>query len=616
MIAGALLVVLVVALVWTPAPAAGPPVVTNISVSESAGRLELGIQATGPIAYRSFTLGDPDRIVVDVHDATDGLPRDIMSVKKGPVDSIRVSQFTVRPPVVRVVLVLTRPAAADVSMAAPATVLVAFGTPRPTAAAPSSTPPAVPAAGGIPAAVTSGITTTPAPGHVPLRAVSAGPPGIAVVQGQIGTSTGPSGILLNLDLRNASLPDVIDALARLCGINIVTDSSVTGQVTIHLVGVTCEETLTFLLAANSLGSRRIGDTLIVQPAAKLAPPPAGPIVVVYRLQYLQPPVANTEPLVGSVGATSAGGSGVSGGAGPVQKNVQALVALFQGTGAGVGYDDRTNSLIVTGTPDQQAAVQALLRQLDVPLNQIVVQTLVVDITVTALTDLGVEWSLVSGSVSTPFEFSEVSAPPAGFLAIQPILRDALFAKIHLFEQQGLAKVLSDPQISTFDGQEALIFAGDQIPINNTTTAGNPPVTSETVTFQPIGVTLKVVPKVNADRTINVSVHPVVTTATSFTPPTPTNPSGLPNISIREAVTQLTVGNGDTIVIGGLMRYSDVTTMTKLPYLGDLPFIGALFRLQNTVHTETEVIILMTPSILATAAPASAPAAPPVPIPSH
>ncbi len=312
---------------------------------------------------------------------------------------------------------------------------------------------------------------------MPLQAASAGPPGIAVVQGQIGASTGSSGILLNLDLRNASLPDVIDALARLCGINIVTDSSVAGQVTIHLVGVTCEETLTFLLEANSLGSRRIGDTLIVEPAAKLAPPPAGPIVIVYRLQYLQPPFANTEPLVGSVGATSAGGSGVSGGAGPVQKNVQVLVALFKGTGVSVGYDDRTNSLIVTGTPDQQAAVQALLRQLDVPLNQIVVQTLVVDITVTALSDLGVEWSLVSGSVSTPFEFSEVSAPPAGFLAIQPILRDALFAKIHLFEQQGLAKVLSDPQISTFDGQEALIFAGDQIPINNTTTAGNPPVTS-------------------------------------------------------------------------------------------------------------------------------------------
>ncbi len=448
-LAGALLVVLVVGLVWSPAPAAGPPAITNISVDESAGRLELGIQATGPVAYRTFTLGDPDRIVVDIHDATDALPRDIMPIKKGPVDTIRVSQFTTRPAVVRVVFVLVRPTAADVSMSAPATVMVAFGTPKaaaPAAAAPPSAAPPAPAAGDIPAAVTAGITTTPAPSRVPLRAVSAGPPGIDVVQGQIGTSTGPTGVLLNLDLRNASLPDVIDALARLCGINIVTDSSVSGSVTIHLVGVTCEETLTFLLEANSLGSRRIGSTLIIEPASKLAPPPAGPVVVVYHLQYLQPPIANVEPLVGSVGATSAGGAGVSGGAGPVQKNVQALTSLFTGTGASVGYDDRTNSLVVTGTPDMQAAVQALLRQLDVPLGQVVVQALVVDITTTALTDLGVEWSIVSGSVSTPFEFSEVSAPPAGSLAIQPILRDALFAKIHLFAQQGLAKVLSDPRL--------------------------------------------------------------------------------------------------------------------------------------------------------------------------
>ena len=126
----------------------------------------------------------------------------------------------------------------------------------------------------------------------------------------------------------------------------------------------------------------------------------------------------------------------------------------------------------------------------------------------------------------------------------------------MFAQQGLAKVLSDPRLATFDGQEALIFAGDQIPITNTTTAGNPPVTSETVTFQPIGVTLKVVPKVNADRTISVVGAPGGDDGDVVYRSTPTNPNGLPNISIREAVTQLTVADGDTIVIGGLMRYSE------------------------------------------------------------
>lgn len=421
---------------------------------------------------------------------------------------------------------------------------------------------------------------------------------------------------LNLDLHDAVLADVLDALARLCGLNIVTDNAVTGKVTLHLVGVTCPEALGFLLDANGLAYRRVGETLIVQPASKLTPPPAAPVVRVYKLQYLQPPLAQPEPLVGSVGATSAGGAGISGGAGRVQKDVGALLDLFRGTGATLGYDDRTNALVVTGTPTQQEAVQALLQQLDVPIGQVVVQATVVDITSTSLKDLGIEWSVLQGGTGTPFTFQEVppltpgptqptspSGLPAGVLGLQPISRDLLLAKLHAFVSEGHAKVLSDPRIATFDGQEALIFAGDQIPVVNTTTAGNPPVTTSTVTFQPVGVTLKIIPKVNADRTLSIQVHPVVTTVTSFTQPTPQNPSGLPNISIREAVTSLRVGDGDSIVLGGLMKYSDISTLKKVPLLGDLPFLGALFRLTTINHSESEVVILMTPRILGMPAPA-------------
>jgi len=497
-----------------------------------------------PVTYRTFTLGNPDRVVVDIRGAVDGLSRDVIPVHKGPVDQIRVSQFADHPPSVRVVVDLSRPVAADVAMSAPAIVTVGFALPgagggaHVPAAGPASAqaavgnPPASPrVAPSAPATAGDGSQTS---GTAP-RGVAAGPGGIEIAQTGV---RGAAGITLNLDLRDADLPGVIDALARLCSMNVVTDSSVTGKVTIHLVGVTCQQAVTFLLEANGLGSRRIGETLIVQAASKLAPPPPGPVVQVYRLQYLQPPISTVEPLVGTVGATTSGGSGVSGGAGPLPKNVGALTGLFQGTGALVGYDDRTNSLVVTGTPDQQAAVQALLRQLDVPIGQVVVTALVVDITNKSLKDLGIEWNTDAGSVSLPFSFSEATAPPPGSLAIQPILRDALFAKIHAFIQNGSAKVLSDPRLATYDGQEALIFAGDQIPIVNTTTAGEPPVTTETVTFQPIGVTLKIIPKVNADRTISVQVHPVVTVATSFTPATPQNPNGLPIISIREAVTTL------------------------------------------------------------------------------
>jgi type II secretory pathway component GspD/PulD (secretin) len=308
-----------------------------------------------------------------------------------------------------------------------------------------------------------------------------------------------------------------------------------------------------------------------------------------------------------VGATSAGGSGISGGAGPVKKDVGTLTGLFTGTGATVGYDDRTNSLVVTGTPTQQEAVAALLQQLDVPVPQVMVQATVVDISATSLHDLGIEWSLMQSDAGTPFTFNEVnplsttSPPqtPAGQLGIQPISRDLLLAKLHAFVEEQHAKVLSDPRIATYDGQEALIFAGDQIPVVNTTTAGNPPVTTETVTFQPIGVTLKIIPKVNADRSVTVQVHPVVTTVTSFTAPTSTNPNGLPLISIREAVTSLQVPEGGSLILGGLMKYSDIQTLKKIPFLGDLPFLGSLFRLSTVNHTESEVIVIMTPRILST-----------------
>ncbi len=563
----------------TPAPtAASGTTVTRVAVKDFPGTLQVAIHATGPISYQASLMDQPDRLVIDIPGARDGVDAAVVPVNKDPVRQVRISQFVAAPPITRVVIDLLRPVRYDVVQAGANVVAARLATSAGAPAAPAGAPPAAAKAPAAPVVAGMGITV-----------VSQGTPQQAQK--------------LNLDLRDASLSDVLDALARICGLNLVTDSSVQGKVTIHLVGVTCEEAFRFLLEANNLGFRRVGDTLIVEAASKLTPPPPGPVTRVYHLQYLQPPISTPEPLVGSVGSTSTGGSSVSGGAGPVKKDVASVLDLFKATGATLSYDDRTNSLVVTGTPTQQDAVQALLQQLDVPVAQVSVQALVVDITSTSLRDLGIEWSVLQGSSGTPFTFQEVGPLPPGQLGVNPVTRDLLLARIHAFIQQGTAKVLSDPRVSTFDGQQALIFAGDQIPIVNTTTAGNPPVTTETVTFQPIGVTLKITPKINADRTISTQIHPVVTTATSFTAPTSTNPNGLPLISIREAVTNLRVSDGSSVILGGLMKYSDVRNIKKIPLLGDLPFIGSLFRLSTVNHSESEVIIIMTPRIISTGAPA-------------
>jgi|GEM_PF-605047 len=590
-----------------------PVTVQRVNIVEEAGVVEIGIEATGPMGYRTMVLSDPVRYVIDLPAAKNGIAWATRRVDLGALQAVRVGQVTDTPPVTRIVLDLAQPIQWSVRRPAAQVVVARLSVPE--AHGPTVSPWSDGAAASTPSGADSASTpavaerpwgarpddsapaagpsaTMPAPGggsRLPPGSVRAGPPagvpGIVVAQ-----QAGGTGRLLTLDLRDAQLGDVLDALARLCGLNMVTDSSVSGsRVTVHLVGVTCEEAIRFVLDANALGYRRVGETLIVQPIARLTPPPPGPVMRVYRLQFLQPPMDAQENLTGGGG----GGGTLSGGAGPVKKDTAALIALFKVTGADVVYDDRTNSLLVTGTPAQQEAIVALLRQLDVPIPQVIVQALVVDITATSLKNLGVSWSFANG----------ISFFEGGLGAVQigigAFTRDALFARLQAFVQNGNAKVLSDPRISTYDGQEALIFAGDQIPIVNTTTSGNPPVTSQTVTFQPIGVSLKIVPKINSDRTIGVLVHPLVTTATSFTPATSQNPSGLPIIATREAVTSLRVPDGDSVVIGGLMRYSDVKNLAKIPILGDLPLIGGLFQLSTTNHSESEVVIILTPRILAT-----------------
>ena len=597
---------------------ADPVIIHQIRTVEEAGVVEVGIEATGPIQYRTSVLSDPVRYVIDLPGATSGIPWAARPVEVGALRAVRVGQLTDTPPVTRIVLDLAQPVRWSMRQFSPSVVVAKLQVSEAhgPAASPwspgtgttagldagSPTPgPERPSGAGGPAAVAPTVLAqAPSNGGSvpPAGAVRAGPPaGVpGIVVAQQPSVTG--GRTLTLDLRDAQLGDVLDALARLCGLNVVTDSSISGaKVTVRLVGVTCDEALRYLLDANQLGYRRVGETLIIEPTSRLTPPPPGPITRIYRLQYLQAPLEAAEPLVGG---SSTGSAQLTGGAGPVKKDTAALLQMFASTGAQVVYDDRTNSLVVTGTPAQQDAVVALLRQVDVPIPQVMVQALVVDISTTSLLSLGVEWSIANG-----VGFSE-SAPAPGQFGIGPILRDALMAKLHAFVQNGNAKVLSDPRLMTYDGQEALIFAGDQIPIVNTTTSGNPPVTSQAVTFQPIGVTLKFVPKINADRTINVLVHPLVTTATSFTPATAQNPNGLPIIATREAVTSLRVADADSVVIGGLMRYSDVKNLSKIPLLGDLPLIGELFRFHTTNHSESEVVIVLTPRIVATGQPVQSP----------
>src|SRR5579859_3018788 len=295
------------------AQAAAPVTVQRVNVVEEAGAVEIGIEATGPIGYRTMVLDDPVRYVIDLPAAKNGTGRPTQRVGVGALQTVRVGQVTDTPPVTRVVLDLSQ--AVQWSVRRPSTQVVVVRLVVPEAHGPTVSPWSSGSA--VSTAETGSGTTTggagsaapaperpwgarvdaglpPAPGaqasaggRPSADSVRAGPPagvpGIVVAQQSSGT-----GRLLTLDLRDAQLGDVLDALARLCSLNVVTDASVSGaRVTVHLVGVTCEQALNFVLDANGLGYRRVGETLVIQPIARLTPPPPGPVMRVYRLQYVQ-----------------------------------------------------------------------------------------------------------------------------------------------------------------------------------------------------------------------------------------------------------------------------------------------------------------------------------------
>ena len=165
-------------------------------------------------------------------------------------------------------------------------------------------------------------------------------------------------------------------------------------------------------------------------------------------------------------------------------------------------------------------------------------------------------------------------------------------KLNALFTNGDARLLSSPNISALDGQPAAVFIGDSITYVSSVTTGP---TGQNITTATVnaGIKLLVTGKVNNDGYVTMNIHPEVSTPT-FKPSI--GGAVLPDISTREATTTLRVKDGDTIAIGGLISDQDIKNVSKVPFLGDLPFFGQLFRDSQTSHARNEIVIFVKVSI--------------------
>ncbi len=389
--------------------------------------------------------------------------------------------------------------------------------------------------------------------------------------------------LISINLKDASVNNVLKVLGEKTGLKFVVDPAIQNRrVTVNINDVLADDAISVIMESNGLGYRSIEG------------------VDVYMVSDLRKIMSRT--VVKKVSCQFA-------------EAVKLRDILNQIVTPGVGAvlaDERTNSLIIKENPEVIDRLEELIDELDKPTPQIYIQAAIAEISLTKNSEAGLEWlwkdpNLASSTdrVGTKFDLRQTKTGgqgqsqymdgegnpfPLGLpigqglgIGIVNVHIDAVLRSI---QTDYNLNILSRPHLVTLDNQEASIEVGDQLPYKVLSQYG---ITS--YEFKSATVKLLIKPHINNDRTITIEIKPNADFQNGQTP------DGIPIIATRKASTQVKVGNGKTIIIGGLMRDSDVQTISKVPILGSIPILGALFRSKINKKEKTELVIFITPRIM-------------------
>jgi type II secretory pathway component GspD/PulD (secretin) len=275
----------------------------------------------------------------------------------------------------------------------------------------------------------------------------------------------------------------------------------------------------------------------------------------------------------------------------VVPTLEALVGADQ-----LEVSPRGQHVVVTSTPDVVAQARSLVEAIDQPLPQVAIEVRVVEISVDRLRELGLRWigerkgtSLLSGIFSPPVSSQ---LPPGVVEFTKSTAAYSLDATLEALERRGQARTLASPRLMTLGGKSARILIGDRIPYF--TTQYNDDGTREVIVdFVEVGVRLDLSPDVQADRSITTHVRTEVSSIVSFRGPL----EEIPWVKTREAEATVRVERNQWISLGGLLSREERQTVVSVPVLGDIPVVGSLFKSRSTDQVETEVVIMMSPTLV-------------------
>ncbi len=261
------------------------------------------------------------------------------------------------------------------------------------------------------------------------------------------------------------------------------------------------------------------------------------------------------------------------------------------------YDPETGSLIVIADEETNAKIAEIIKQLDRPAPQVLINVVFLEVTHSADLDLGVEGEITldSDDVTDIDTLSSVfGAPTEG--AFVKILEHDWSATLHALGKDAQLEVLSRPSVLARNNTESLIVVGQEVPFITNSRITSEGDTLNTVEYEDIGIILRVTPYITPDGLVEMHVLPEISTMTGDSVPISENVSA-PVFAKRSAETHVIIPDGKTVAIGGLMQDNNTESVSKIPILGDIPLIGALFRRTKTEKAKTELIIFLTPYVV-------------------
>ncbi|MBP0946731.1 type IV pilus secretin PilQ [Pseudomonas alliivorans] len=409
-----------------------------------------------------------------------------------------------------------------------------------------------------------------------------------------------TGEKLSLNFQDIDVRSVLQLIADFTNLNLVASDTVQGGITLRLQNVPWDQALDLVLKTKGLDKRKVGSVLLVAPADEIAARERQELESLKQIAELAPLRRELLQVNYAKAADIA----------KLFQSVTSAESKADERGS-ITVDERTNNIIAYQTQDRLDELRRIVSQLDIPVRQVLIEARIVEANVDYDKQIGVRWGgrtdrsrkwSVGGlddngdeagntgnDLTANIPFVDLGAPDAtagvgiGFLTNNALLDLELSA----MEKTGNGEIVSQPKVVTSDKETAKILKGTEIPYQESSSSG-----ATTVSFKEASLSLEVTPQITPDNRIIMEVK-----VTKDEPDYLNAVLGVPPIKKNEVNAKVLISDGETIVIGGVFSNTQSKVVEKVPFLGDVPYLGRLFRRDVVAEAKSELLVFLTPRIM-------------------